>query len=98
LLTNTSEYAPIANSITQTNPSSTAMMVASTALITEKTPFIPHAQGTILFSADEINFNPVGKGIPIKNAGGAIQINDKIIFAVKLKPIVVLSQPERNKA
>ncbi len=74
------------------------MMVASTALTTEKTPFIPHAHGICESFENESIFNPSGNGIPIKNAGGAIQINDKIIFAVKLKPIVVLSQPDRNKA
>jgi len=73
-------------------------MVASTALTTEKTPFIPQAHGICELFEKESNLNPSGNGIPIKNAGGAIHRNDKIIFAVKLKPIVVLSHPDRNKA
>jgi len=96
LLIKTMKYAAIANTITQTKPSSTAIIAASTTLTTEKTPLIPQAQGISEPLVVEIIFKPSGNGIPIKNAVGVINRNDKIIFAVRLNPIVVFNHPERN--
>ena len=58
--------------MTTVNPASTARREASDALITEVHPLIPHAHGILSSSSSEQRRKPVGKGIPIKNAGNAI--------------------------
>jgi len=73
-------YAVPAKIITHAYPASTAIIVARTVLMTEKQPLIPHAQGIRLIFLSERYFNPKGKGIPIKNATGAMISNEKNNF------------------
>jgi len=65
-------YANAANNITRLNPNSTATIVARAVLITDTHPLSPHAQGICSTFSFETCDSPAGKGIPIKNANGAI--------------------------
>ena len=88
----------LASSITQRNPASTAMMVAKTVLITEKHPLTPHAHGMRVLLCPSRCFNPIGKGMPIKNATGDIRSIEKRIFRINGKPIDALKRGVRTNA
>lgn len=67
-------YRQRADRMTVLNPNRTAHMTAAEAPMTEKKPFIPHAQGMRSFLALSSRLSPEGKGMPIGTAMGAIMI------------------------
>ena len=67
-------------------------------LITERQPFIPHAHGIRVLLCPERYFNPVGKGMPIKNATGAIRMIENSILRKNGRLMEVLKMGVRINA
>ena len=70
---------------------------ANTAPITEAHPLIPQAQGIPSLKCFSNQAKPKGKGIPIKNAYGAINKTDIINFIISLDEKKALKIDVRKK-
>ncbi len=80
-------YKPSAHSTTAVKPNSIASSVAREALITEAKPLIPQAHGMKSGMLFATRVSPIGNGMPIQNASGAIRKIDNTILILSASPI-----------
>ena len=83
-IVNVARYISIAMPVTVVYSKFINNSEAKTAPITEAHPLIPQAHGIPCSNVFFIQVKPKGKGIPIKNAYGAINKTDIINFIISL--------------